>query len=253
MELNKQELEDQEDINADELPNILSKSSPMFIIKNYEDFYAKSRIICENSFNLEYDERIDYFTRFFTEFNQSQNRSVFIKRYLQVTLERANDEEMETVSNTITTLFLKHIFTKQQIRRGLDRVYMDLDDIKEDVPDVYIRLAKIIMKLVKDEVLTNQVLHKIPKDDRAEMAKCLEFAEHFKEELEIFENESDIKKNFSIITSQYLVSFNFQEVVDQLKKYDKHPEIMWPWFIRKSILVACGGTNNDREKVSELL
>ena len=63
-ELQKGELEDLENLKAEDLPKILSKISPQYIVRNQSDFYSKSRIICENGFNLKFTERIDYFSRF---------------------------------------------------------------------------------------------------------------------------------------------------------------------------------------------
>ena len=52
-QLSKNELEDQNQLKAKDLPQILAKHPPQYIVSNQEDFYDKARIICENSFNLE--------------------------------------------------------------------------------------------------------------------------------------------------------------------------------------------------------
>jgi hypothetical protein len=49
----KNELEDLDTLAATDLPKILSKHIPQYIVRNEDDFYKKSRIICENSFNLD--------------------------------------------------------------------------------------------------------------------------------------------------------------------------------------------------------
>lgn len=52
-ELMKNELEDLDTLKPEDLPKILSKHTPQYVVRNEEDFYKKARIICENSFNLE--------------------------------------------------------------------------------------------------------------------------------------------------------------------------------------------------------
>mmetsp|Transcript_27127 Transcript_27127/g.23994 ORF Transcript_27127/g.23994 Transcript_27127/m.23994 type:complete len:152 (-) Transcript_27127:657-1112(-) len=140
------------------------------------------------------------------------------------------------------------IVTKQQLRRGLDRVYMDTENIKEDAPDFEQAIAKFILKLVKDKVLSNQVLLKIPAEIREEMVKNEEFSTYFKDELEVFEREVEIKQKFSELLS-------FSESADEINQFQNldHPDIAKPWFIRQAIIVASGQGNNEREKVSQLL
>mmetsp|Transcript_27127 Transcript_27127/g.23995 ORF Transcript_27127/g.23995 Transcript_27127/m.23995 type:complete len:144 (-) Transcript_27127:1173-1604(-) len=80
----KNELEDLKTINANELHEILIKNAPRYIVKNETEFYEKARKICENSFNIDFDERVFYIAKFLTEFDQRQNRSIFVKRLIQV-------------------------------------------------------------------------------------------------------------------------------------------------------------------------
>ena len=215
--MEKEELEDQDQLKPQDLPQILAKNPPVYLIRNYEDFYSKSRIICQNSFNLEFDEQVDYFTRFLNEFDQSQNRSVFVKRYMQVTLERSSDEDIETACSVLTTLFLNHVFTKQQLRRGFDRLYMDAENIIEDVPNLHQHMAKFVLNLVEQDVLNRQILIKIPPHEREEMSQYAPFSEFFGEELKIFDKELEIKEKFAQLAMSFQKTFDTQEVIDQLK------------------------------------
>lgn len=145
-------------------------------------------------------------------------------------------------------LYLRGIVTKQQIRRGLDRIYIDAENIKEDVPNFSLYISKLILKLVQSEVLISQVLIKIPVEFREEMEENKEFSEYFTKELEIFKNEIEIKEKFSEVLSMYEKA----DVINHLENLG-HPEIVKPWFIRKAILISCGKGNNEREEVSQLL
>ena len=89
----------------------------------------KARVIWENGFNLPFKEKVDYFTRFLKQYNQSQNRSIFIKRLLQVTIEKNNEKDINMTCDVLKRMFLDSVFTKQQLRRGLDRIYKDTENI----------------------------------------------------------------------------------------------------------------------------
>jgi len=43
--LKKNELEDLDTLNVNELPKILKKNPPQYIVRNEEDFYKKARLI----------------------------------------------------------------------------------------------------------------------------------------------------------------------------------------------------------------
>ena len=49
----------------------------------------------------------------------------------------------------------------------------------------------------------------------------------------------------------YFENFDSSEIIDFFKNWPYH-EITKPWFIRDSILIACGSGNNEREKISQL-
>ena len=89
-------------------------------------------------------------------------------------------------------MFLDSVFTKQQLRRGLDRIYMDIENMIDDAPNLHEDLAKIILDLVKDNILTNQVILKIPPEDRNKIALHQPFAEYFSKELEALNQEEEI-------------------------------------------------------------
>jgi ATP-dependent helicase/DNAse subunit B len=124
--------------------------------------------------------------------------------------------------------------------------------MSEDVPNLAISISKLILTLVRNEVITTQVLLKIPPYVREDMVQHPPFVEFFSEELKIFDSELEIKEKFAQLTTTYLETHDAQEVIDQLKKYDSHQEIVRPWFIRKALLVACGRSNNDCEMTSKL-
>jgi hypothetical protein len=149
-------------------------------------------------------------------------------------------------------LYLDSFFTKQQIRRGFDRIYIDEDSIREDVPDLPVRIAKTLVKLIQENVITNQVILKIPNDFREEMLAYEPFKEQFAEELKVFDDEPNIKKKFSDLCTFYLNSYDNRDIIDHLKNLG-HSDIVIPWFIRKAIFVSCGKGNKDREMVSQLL
>jgi len=125
---------------------------------------------------------------------------------------------------------------------------MDAENIKSDAPEFSHAISRFILNLVKTEVLTNQVLLKIPIEIREEIVQNEEFSEYFKEDLIVFENETEIKQKFDELAS-------FSEDVDVIEHFEnfEHSEIVKPWFIRKAILVTCGQGNNEREKLSQLL
>lgn len=149
-------------------------------------------------------------------------------------------------------LYLDSFFTKQQIRRGFDRIYIDEDSIREDVPDLPVRTAQTLVKLVQENVITSQVILKIPNEFREEMLAYEPFKEQFVEELKVFEDEPNIKKKFSDLCTFYLNSYDSNDIIDHLKNLG-HSDIVIPWFIRKAIFVSCGKGNKDREMVSQLL
>lgn len=122
----------------------------------------------------------------------------------------------------------------------------------EDVPNLAESLAVLILKLVKDNVLTHQVILKIPIEIREGMIEYDPFREHFAEELKIFDHEKEIKEKFTEKVKSYLDSYDSSDVIDYLKNLE-FSEIVRPWFIRIAILVACGRGNKEREKVSQLL
>jgi len=149
-------------------------------------------------------------------------------------------------------LFLDGYFTKQQIRRGIDRIYIDAENIKEDVPDLEEYIAQALLKLVKEEVITKQVLLKIPLEIREEVVKYAPFKSYFASDLTVFDGEKETKEKFAELVNFYLESYDSSDIFDHLKNIG-NSDIVIPWFIRKAILVSSGKGNKDREKVSQLL
>jgi hypothetical protein len=147
---------------------------------------------------------------------------------------------------------LDGVFTKQQLRRGLDRIYIDAKSLRKDSPDFYANITKLVLKLVKEEVLTNQVLLKVPVEIREEMVLDKKFYQYFQEDLRVFDNEVEIKEIFAEIVISYLENYDSTDIIKNLKNLG-HSDIVRPWFIRKAILVSCGMGNKEREKVSQLL
>lgn len=177
-----------------------------------------------------------------------------------MTIEKSNDEDickhyavsnLDATCDVLKSLYINRIFTKQQLRRGLDRLYMDTENIVEDVPTLHESLAKIILKLVQENVLASQVLLKIPTHDREEIVKYEPFATHFAEELKVFAHEDTIKHKFYELTTAYLENFDSAEIIDYLKTMPYH-EIVRPWFLRNSILLSLDRGNVEREKISQL-
>lgn len=168
-----------------------------------------------------------------------------------MTIERQNDEDINPICELLKRLFLDGYFTKQQLRRGLDRIYIDAESIRKDSPNLSLIVSKFILKLVKDEVLTNQVLLKIPVEIREEMVQNQDLADYFSEDLKVFDNEVEIKEKFADVISLYLETYDSTGVINHLKNLG-HSEIVRPWFLRKAILVSCGKGNKEREKISQL-
>jgi len=246
--LHRNEMEDLYDLNVEDLHNVLIKDPPKFIIKDYEDFYAKARTICENGFNLTEKECILYFMKFLIEFQHSQNRSIFIKRLLQVTLERLNDDDMKRTIKILKKLYVNELFTKQQLRRGLDRLYMDAENLRGDLPQFAYTISQLILSFVEDDILPRQVILRIPGDLREEMIQDKDFSDFFKDELEVFEKEIEIKQSFEEVAAS-------SEKDDAITRFTNlgHPDIVKPWFIGEVILSSCGKTHNERETASQLL
>lgn len=152
----------------------------------------------------------------------------------------------------IKKLYLDSYFTKQQMRRGLDRIYIDFENIKADASNPAETLAKVILRLVQDDVITHQVLLKMPPEIREEIEAYKPFAEFFEEDLKVFGHETQIKEKFAELVMFYLDSYNSNDIIDHLQNLG-HSEIVRPWLIRKAILISCGKGNKEREMVSKLL
>ena len=79
----------------------------------------------------------------------SQARTLIVKRMIQVAIEK-DTTEREVCLNIFKEAFVNDLIRKEEIRRGFDLIYIDLDDILIDIPHAIEYLMQMVIRIVYD-------------------------------------------------------------------------------------------------------
>jgi hypothetical protein len=81
-----------------------------------------------------------------------QGKTLVVKRMLQVALER-DTADRELCGRFIKEAFLTDLLTKENIRRGFDLIYIDMDNIMTDNPHAIDHVLHLLLYLVYNQSL----------------------------------------------------------------------------------------------------
>lgn len=91
------------------------------------------------------------------------------------------------MADIIRDLFIDSIITKQQIRRGIVRVFWRLEDIMLDYPKANQILSQIIVFLHLRSLISNKILTHVPAEIRPLLYDTDAIKDHFSKELAIIQ------------------------------------------------------------------
>ena len=81
--------------------------------------------------------------------SNSQCRTLFAKRMIQIALER-DSVDREACIAYFKEAYINDLIKKEEIRRGFDLIYIDLDEILIDNPHAIEHLMHMLLRIVYD-------------------------------------------------------------------------------------------------------
>jgi hypothetical protein len=148
--LKQDELEDiggkPDAMDSDQLMDILKGNKFRFSLDqdHVKEYLIEARKIAEKILKrsvVNIDRGVQTIIEHLTEVNEPQYRSVFLMRLYQVAIEQVKPREAADLTKILFEQEQGKLITKQQIRRGLVRLFWKLDDILLDVPKATLILA----------------------------------------------------------------------------------------------------------------
>ena len=91
------------------------------------------------------------------EFDSYQSRSLLVKRIVQVAVEKG-DAAVDMAAHLLQELFFSRAITKTSVRRALDRVFLELDELLIDQPGATRLLTKLLTELCRRKVVPSKIL-----------------------------------------------------------------------------------------------
>eukprot|EP00347_Sterkiella_histriomuscorum_P006178 403353763 len=259
--LNSEELEDV----AGKKPTPMTEEQVMNVLKghrfkfsldsHFEQYSTESRKIAEkilkrSEVNLQ--RGIETIKQHLQDVQEPQYRSVFLMRLLQVSIEQVKPRE---VADLVKNVFIDGVITKQQIRRGLVRLFWRLEDILLDYPRANQVLAQIMVFLHLRQIMSSKILTQIPREIRQNLLEQDSIKEHFSKEIEVLQSESVYREHIKAVLKQYYSSLDEADVRlflgTEIK--EKKWEIFNYLFIKKSIDMALDKNSNEKDACSKLL
>jgi len=176
-----------------------------------------------------------------------QSKTLMTKRMIQIAIEK-EQKDRELCIDLFKEFYMHNALTKEQIRRGFDLIYIDLDDILVDTPKAIDYLFQMISRIVFDiklfqisflsripEILLNHhtyfdyVLSKIHKTSFKEIIipKLSKF------EQELLYNQPKYKEEFGNLSKTLFFDKNFDNVKIYFTETNPNLFMLHSLFIRK--------------------
>lgn len=212
-----------------------------FSLDNFEQYSSESRKIAERILKrseVNLDRGVETIKQHLEDVQEPQYRSVLLMRLFQVAIEQVKPRE---VADLVKNVFLNEgLITKQQIRRGLVRLFWRLEDMLLDFPRANQVIAQIMVFLHLRQIMSSKILTQIPKEMRQSIFEQDSFKEHFAKEIEILQSENEYREHIKALLKQYYLSLDEADVRLFLGKEIKERkwEIFNYLFIKKAIDLA---------------
>ena len=145
-------------MDADSMIEVLKGNRFKFTLDNYEQYLVESRKIAEKILKrseVNIQKGVQTIQEYLHEANEPQYRSIFLMRLFQVALEQVKPKEAAEITRII---FENGVINKQQIRRGLVRLFWRFDDILLDVPLAPQLLAQTLSFLHLRQLVSGKIL-----------------------------------------------------------------------------------------------
>lgn len=173
-------------------------------------------------------------------------------RLYQVAIEQVKPRE----AADLTRIEIENgILTKQQLRRGLVRLFWKFEDIMIDVPLAPKVLAQLLAYLKLRGVISGRAITQIPPEIREKLQESDTFKQHFQKELDILQHEKDYRQRIEFLLKIYFLNYDDSEIRDFLDREikEKNWDMFNYLFIRKAIDYALDKTPNEKEACSKIL
>lgn len=246
-------------MDSDQLMHLLKGNKFHFSLNkdHVNEYLIEARKIAEKILKrsvVNIERGISTIEEHITEVSEPQYRSVFLMRLYQVAIEQVKPREVADL--TLILFEMSGLLTKQQIRRGLVRLFWKLEDILLDVPNATQVLAQILQFLhVRKVVSPAGIITQMPKEVREKLTAIDSFKTHFQKELEKLGEEDEYKGRIKSLLQQYYINFDDSEITyffsEEIVK--KKWALFNHVFIRKAIDYALDKGPNEKEACSKLL
>ena len=173
-------------------------------------------------------------------------------RLIQISIEIIRPKES---TDLIFKLFSQDQITKQQIRRGLVRLFWKFEDILIDYPKGHNVLGQILAYLKLRGLLTGKIVTQIPLQTRELLFKVDSFTQSFEKEIKILAHEKEYKEKAINLIKHYYYNFDLADIKTFFSEEVKAKgwEQFNNFFLRKAIDIAMDLDSNDKEACQKLL
>lgn len=137
------------------------------------------------------------------------------------------------------------------MRRGLDWLFLDIEEIEIDNPLCYEEISTLLVHLHKAKCICEKLITRIPEEIVLKLKENKLFATHFTKVLSLMEGISEVKDWYKDLIQNYLHSGSTEDI----KKYlsDEDHILICHLFVRWALEIGFDWEMNDREMISQLI